>query len=217
MRLVKTLPRGVDFTELFLATWPPLDPNLGRDALAELTDEAQRRGLPPPVDSEEAAARWIWEEDIPLDGPREVGTYSPLGFPRERLMLEIRVREILTALADKSRSGELLLIAIHPKTHEPFRPDPAYLEDLMGSDRSRSRITTAQGPITHVRFEANPTLRKPRAVSKVLEKMRRAGLAAVEAIRYTERGQHYLTSDRTADRALRKLREELAKEPAKKQ
>jgi len=47
--------------------------------------------------------------------------------------------------------------------------------------------------------------------------MRRAGLAAVEAIRYTERGQHYLTSDRTADRALRKLREELAKEPAKKQ
>jgi hypothetical protein len=171
------ITRRIDLYERFLATWPEVDPKLAEDALRCLHEDDVQRRRPPRVDNEAQAIWWLWREDISLDGP-EVAMYLQgwLGAPapgsivvgvdgverrvagapdlisHERLMLEIRVRLVLAAIADKVRRCELVCTATHPQTHEPFRPDPTLLEKISGSDRSRNQITTSNGVITGLGF-----------------------------------------------------------------
>jgi hypothetical protein len=72
-------------------------------------------------------------------------------FSRDRLLLEWRVRQVLAAIADRVRGGNATLTATHPQTYKRFSPDPTLIEDLLGSDRSRSQITTASGVIRNLR------------------------------------------------------------------
>jgi hypothetical protein len=158
------ITRRIDLYGMFLATWPEVDPKLAEDALRFFWEDAELRYL------DEGQAIWrIWTEDLSLDGP-EVAMYlqrsadvpssiivGPDGFERrERIMLEKRVRAVLAAIADKVYRGEAVFTATHPKTHEPFRPDSALLENLTGSERSRDRIATDGGVIRNLRFENNP-------------------------------------------------------------
>jgi hypothetical protein len=171
------ITRRIDLYERFLATWPEIDPKLAEDALRCLREDDVQRRRPPRVDNEAQAIWWLWTEDISLDGP-EVAIYlqgwlgaaapgsivvdldgverrvagAPDTISRERLMLETRARRVLAAIADKVRRRELVFTATHPKTHEPFRPDPALLEKISGSDRSRNQITTSNGVITGLGF-----------------------------------------------------------------
>jgi hypothetical protein len=240
------LPRGVALTDVFLAVWRHLDPTLGRDALVELDDAQRQRGLPllfefssARVDAEtlrasrEAeAVRLIWQEDVPFDDPmtqafmRGVPGIESV-FSSARLRLEERMRKILMTWADEVRDGKRELTATHPKTHQRFSPDPTLLENLIGSDRSKSQITTDEGVIRNLRLTVEPEpdpnqpplpgifhpSRRPRPKKgtetlRVLTLMKKDGLAAVEAMRYRDRGPRYNAADRTAARALKKLREE---------
>jgi len=146
-------------------------------------------------------------------------------FSRDRLSLEYRVRKILAAIADEVRSGTRKLTATNPRTHQRFEPDPAYLETLLGSDRSREQITTDDGVLRSMRLtataEADPNQpelpgmgkrpsqrRHGTALNAVVEKMRADGLAKAEAMTGVEQAQHYNTTERTARRARAQLREE---------
>jgi hypothetical protein len=168
------------------------------------------------------------------------GAYSPIS--HGRLMLEVRVHRVLAWIADAVRCGALSMTATHPQTHQPFEPDPILIEGLFGSSRrGAGQISTDAGTIRKLRFICNTDpaqgkpvpqpgagsppsqqrlrMRKPRGAGElavVLAKMRTDGLATVEALNYSARGAHYNTSDRTADRALRQLREETANPPPQK-
>jgi hypothetical protein len=246
MRPVTTLPDGVDLTTVFFAIWPHLDPALRREALDILEDEQRQLGRPElfafptaALDPESLQQRrehealvQIWEEDVPLEDPM-VRAYLR-GLPgaesavsRARLELEVRVRKILVAIAERLRAGVWKLTATDPKTHQRFEPDPTMLENLIGSDRSRGQITTDAGVLRNVRVVMTPEpdpkqpefllpgsvwrpakYRRGTALDVVLGKMREDGLAKIEDMKAVERAKHYATSDRTARRALAKLREE---------
>jgi hypothetical protein len=155
------------------------------------------------------------------------GAFSPLS--HARLMLEVRVQRVLAWIVEQVRAGELRFEAAHPRTHQPFEPDPTLIEGLFGSNRWRGQIPTDNGTISHLRFEAvaehqapgapvQPELpgmiRRPARTrygthsNEVLDKMRKDGVAKVEAMKGIDRAQHYGTTDRTARRALARLRQE---------
>jgi hypothetical protein len=84
---------------------------------------------------------------------------------------------------------------------------------------AQGELTLKQYPVPEASSPLQQRMRKPRGASElavVLGKMREDGLATVEALSYSARGAHYNTSDRTADRALRQLREETANPPPQK-
>jgi len=157
--LIALQPRVATLTEWFLANWPRFDPTLAEDAL----DELQRAlGDLPRSQARDEAIRWIWEEDISLDGAQIgqflrglAGAWHPTS-SRNRLRLEERVRKILMALADEIGAGCWVLTGTNPRTHQRDAPDPALIEDLTGTDRSRNRSPTVEGMIRHLRIQATP-------------------------------------------------------------
>jgi hypothetical protein len=150
-------PRSVSFYEIFLNAWPRHDPDLAKDALAVLTEDALSRRSIPPVDSETEAVRWIWEELAQIDTlearaylRRLAGAASTVSY--ERLMLEVRVRKVLEAIANEVERGDLQFTALDPRSGQRFNPDPTLLVGLAGPDRWREQIPTPNGFIKNLRF-----------------------------------------------------------------
>jgi hypothetical protein len=153
-------PRSVSLKKIFLVTWPRYDPDLAKDALAALTDDAFPRHPIPPVDSEAEAVLWIWAELIEIDTLDAQGYLRRVGgagsaISYDRLMLEVRVRKVLEAIANDVERGDLQFTATDPRTGRRFRPDPTQLVGLTGPDRWREQIPTASGFIKNLRFARN--------------------------------------------------------------
>jgi hypothetical protein len=82
------------------------------------------------------------------------GTASPV--PRDRLMLEERVRKILVAIVDMARRGAIRITAIHPASQRRVEIEPELLEGLGGADRTRDQVTTPIGVFRSVKVHTLP-------------------------------------------------------------
>jgi hypothetical protein len=219
---IAILPRGAALTAWFLANWSRLDPKLAEDALDVLPRVGL--GLPRPQALDEAI-RWIWAEDIALDGPQAEAYLRRLpgavsSIPFARLQLETRIREILAALVEEIHAGRWRLDGTHPKQLQAFKPDPELLAGLTGSHRSRDQIPTDDGLIRYLRIVATPgydpaqiplPLREaPSApariagqnqVNRVAHLMRQDQRADLRAMTGKEMAARYNSSPRTCGRA----------------
>ncbi len=179
--------RYMTLLEVFTPVAAQQDPDLAGDALRYLNEDFARRGLPafapweplatgrgePPELLEaalqrdrEEALRWLWAEDIPLGGLAMEAFLrgvpgSASGVPRERLLLELRVRRVLAHIAGTVQAGRYSITAIPGNGSEEVPVDPRLLEHLSGSERSQDRIQRGSLEFTQLRLHEKLTYDPP--------------------------------------------------------